>query len=173
MGDIVRLSPEGQTMIRRVATVGLLLVVAAVSGGCGTFLNQQGPGMYPALQGRQPCQPFGGVGVDLDAGRRAVERYAVGVEPGDLPETLGSLTTACALLAVDLPMSAIGDTLYLPFDVAYTLRHQGRDVWAEWIEDEERRRGPTASRPGDIGQPFQPIRGDMNATGKSAGTPSN
>jgi uncharacterized protein YceK len=142
-------------MLRRMACVAPLLVAATVPGGCGTLSNQNEPGMYFALQGRPPRQPFGGVGVDIDSGWQAAERYMLGVEPGNRPETLGSLATTCAFTAIDLPLSAVADVLMLPFDVAHTLRHQDRDVWAEWEEEMGRRATPT-KRPDGMGTPSLP-----------------
>jgi uncharacterized protein YceK len=126
-------------------------MLAAMSGGCGSFVNQQEPGMYFALHDRQPRQPYGGVAVDFQSVREA--------------------TDTSAFMAIDLPLSVAADTLLLPFDVFYTVRNWDRDVWAEHRADLDRRMAgrSTASR-GEDGKPFEPVRGEISAS-ESASRP--
>jgi uncharacterized protein YceK len=86
-------------MARLMARIGLVVGAAFVLNGCGTVMNLTGGG-EPYFHARQP---YGGVSTDV-----GFVTMAVG---GD-----GAGNVAIAALAVvDLPLSAIADTLTLAF----------------------------------------------------------
>lgn len=95
------------------AAVGCVLAtLALLSGGCGTIQNLQqttGPKDVPEIPPDAPMKRvYGGVRSDWSelAGRR---------EPGSPSAGTGSSLSAL----VDLPFSAVGDTLTLPYVLAW------------------------------------------------------
>jgi uncharacterized protein YceK len=85
----------------------LLLACVAGSTGCGTVGNVLGPRQYPHY--------YGGVEFDYLAMRgtwsssKTDESNATGS-----PEDLGKVLCLTALIAMDFPLSFIGDTITLP-----------------------------------------------------------
>lgn len=69
----------------------LLAFIAAITSGCGTFMNQR----------TGDREVYGGV-----------KRDWRDIKAEKVPESQALITT------LDLPLSAIGDTLCLPFDLA-------------------------------------------------------
>lgn len=99
----------------RVALFGLF--VACFSSGCGSLLNQSPPGAMFNIDGeRRPYRAFGGVRTDVELcsgtfgavlrGEQSASRYLF------LP----------LMLAVDLPLSAVTDTVLLPWDLRASIQ---------------------------------------------------
>jgi uncharacterized protein YceK len=106
-----------------------LAALALSAAGCGTLANQSEPGWLTAEPGHAPHQPYGGVGLDLKAARDLVSKTGGDDKTYD---PYWNTVVGCCFLAVEFPLSAVADTLFLPFDAAYTLRRGDRDEWAEW-----------------------------------------
>src|SRR3954454_13017648 len=110
IGRRARLGLTGQSgrvlpaaMLRRI----LLAAGCAASAGCGTLANQNGYCWYMTCAGG-PVEPYGGVQQDwlgVRAGWHQVT--ADGADTGT--------TVIGALAAIDLPLSAVGDTILLPY----------------------------------------------------------
>jgi len=92
------------SMLRRLLASALALAVT----GCGTVLNLNS-GSYPVCccPNAEPQKVYGGVLLDADAGQKLIQR---GVIYAKLPSVAFGLWT----WTVDLPLSAVGDTLTLP-----------------------------------------------------------
>ena len=90
---------------------GLLLAAVCASGlcGCGTTSNLNNTDGKPAI--------FGGVRRDLDM--QLVTDYCENSEPGGL--TLLATVPLMVLSLVDLPLSAVCDTLTLPLTIRLAL----------------------------------------------------
>ena len=87
------------------------LFVAAVTffmGGCGTFANTL---WLADFEGGK--RPYGGVRADWEMAHEAIDRF---------PEPSGANLCLCTavLCGIDLPFSAIGDSLTLPLTIPYT-----------------------------------------------------
>jgi uncharacterized protein YceK len=113
-----RVTARGLSMTARIGLLASALSLAVLPLGCGTVLNLTAsptPGPTPTMIGPSSCEPFAGV-----------ERSAKG----------GMFVLACPpyipigvwILAVDTPLSLVGDVLTLP--VVYA-RKRG-EPWATW-----------------------------------------
>jgi uncharacterized protein YceK len=97
--------------LRLSAAVSSLLVCA----GCGTFWNIDRSG-YGFPSGRCAHRVYGGVKIDLDLARRNLQ---------DAFDSEGEPVSQCAFAAmmlVDVPLSAVGDTITLPFTLTHSWR---------------------------------------------------
>jgi len=94
----------------RVAVHTFLAACVAWLSGCGTVKNLQGDGT-----------PYGGVGTDARAAAVAWQDWS---QPSGacIPPAF-DLMRAGYLTAVDLPLSAVGDTLTLPFTIIAALQN--------------------------------------------------
>jgi uncharacterized protein YceK len=103
-------------MLRRILlAAGCAAVVA--SAGCGTLANQNGYCWYMTCAGG-PVEPYGGVQQDWLEVRSSWHEVT-----GDRADT-GS-TVMGALAAIDLPLSAVGDTILLPYHLWVTMADRG------------------------------------------------
>ena len=113
--------------MRSRATACLAAVFAAALGGCGTVLN--------CINGDRPAarEIYGGVRQDAQNGTRHLGEAFIGPTPSfskvpKPPDPVSdfaakSFCAGCGIgmLAVDLPVSAVADTLTLPLTVPATL----------------------------------------------------
>lgn len=93
-------------MLRRTFLILLAACTLCVTSGCGTFKNLQGKDEYIPT-GR----PYGGVRYDYESSMEMLADHTGG-HGGVLGRSL-QLVVAPYLLLVDLPLSAVGDTLTL------------------------------------------------------------
>ncbi len=122
--------------MRRQAAMGLGAVLAFALGGCGTVNNLRPPPREdkdnPNAAALGTRTAYGGVGLDARIGgallasafgskRQAQESLVVSALDGPCKVGVGAW-----LLAVDLPLSALADTLTLPVTVPATLKNQGQ-----------------------------------------------
>jgi hypothetical protein len=95
----------------------LLAAAALVPAGCGTFLNMQETAWRPFWpeDGTPTRRVYGGVAYDAAFGANML---ASSFQPG--AEFFGPLgfNWGWSVLTVDLPLSAVGDTITLPWTVA-------------------------------------------------------
>ena len=117
-------------MVGRLTVVLTLGAITLLAGGCGTVANTA---VLPPEEGGK--QVYGGVRVDWEAARHVVAEIS-----GDYPRS--PFLFVSGLLAVDLPLSAIGDTVTLPYTIPYAL----------WLGPKGGKERP--STPGD--QPGEP-----------------
>jgi uncharacterized protein YceK len=110
-------------MLRRFL-LAALCALSAASAGCGTLANQSGSELYITCAWSPPSEPYGGVERDWHQMRWDCSRVA-----DEGPDT-GSVV-GLALAILDLPLSAVGDTVLLPYDVWVTMtrrpEHQDAD----------------------------------------------
>ncbi len=121
----------------RVLLCGILVASAALQSGCGTLENLQAPpGREPTEGPMKYCGPhtcfaFGGItrtywGSDwlVRAGANSLDK----IEVDHLLVGTGAITAGVGFLAVDGPLSLVGDVLTLP--VAYARSQE--QPWATW-----------------------------------------
>lgn len=89
-------------------------------GGCGTLLNQSPPGsMFNSDGSRKSQRPFGGIWSDLET---LGNTYKEAFRGEKTPRQTATMILFCPLMvAVDLPLSTIGDTILLPWDAKATI----------------------------------------------------
>jgi uncharacterized protein YceK len=108
-------------MFRRIM-VGPFAGLALFAGGCGTLVNHSEPGPILNANGYTPYRPYGGVLVSADAALIGAGRT---VNEGEIYDRVSTAAFAAGFLFIDLPLSAIADTILLPLDVVYTLQGKG------------------------------------------------
>jgi uncharacterized protein YceK len=98
------------------------LVLSAASG-CGTVMNltEERSPTEPMSTSSKPRSPYGGVGYDLDVGSWSLLAGPIG-------------WVECACLVVDTPLSAVADTLTLP----YVLYARAQEKKAEKVDKQDR-----------------------------------
>lgn len=100
--------------MKRGTTLTLLLGMLPVLSGCGTLGNMQ-----EVRDAEQPGRtPYGGVRDDACGGFRmlsTVVHVPDSEEPWEFGQRAACLVLGTYFLAVDLPMSAIADTVTLPY----------------------------------------------------------
>jgi uncharacterized protein YceK len=141
--------------MRSRATACLLSVLASALGGCGTVVNCVNG------DGAAPRTIYGGVKQDAQNGSRHLAEAFSGPAPtlGQMPQPPDPgrdflVKTFCAgcgigMLAVDLPVSAVADTLTLPLTVPSTLMKKKNDP-------KKRRRPKAMGMPAAAGPPSRP-----------------
>jgi uncharacterized protein YceK len=129
------------------ARLGLALLAAPLLAGCGTVLGNVG-GL--SFMSDHRMEPYGGVKLCLEVGTHCFK------EAGDPREQnrLGASLCGAYWLALDLPMSAVADTLTLPLTVPATLRGEARTGPVHWGDPDvlilrwpEEKRGPDGDSP--------------------------
>jgi uncharacterized protein YceK len=94
-----------------------LLIMAGFLSGCGTAANIS----VGAREGWQYAPVYGGVRRDVQSAENWVEHTWTWGENLDLQRDLGTVV-GVALVGIDVPLSALGDTLTLPITIpAYYL----------------------------------------------------
>lgn len=91
----------------------ILAAIALSSAGCGTAANTLW--LTPDEGGQRI---YGGVRVDLDVANPLAHDSGIVRETGPVPLTPAERMGHLAFLCIDLPLSAIGDTLTLPIVLA-------------------------------------------------------
>ncbi len=146
--------------MRRQAAVGLGVAFAFALAGCGTVNNlrpQRKPDKDNPNAAALGCKGvYGGVGLDARVGT-AMLAGAFSTEPQPQESLLASaldapckMGIAAWLLAVDLPLSAVADTLTLPVTVPATLKNKGQaDRQARPARDEDADEGYDVDAPDD------------------------
>jgi uncharacterized protein YceK len=114
----------------RSVVIAACAFLALGASGCGTIVNHSEPGSYFNYRGGYPpYRPFGGALVATDGVVTNIERvwdYEKDYEP------LQAAAVAAAFLFIDLPLSAVADTILLPFDVVNTILGRGRPPEGGW-----------------------------------------
>ncbi len=104
--------------MRRASLAAALGLVAMGLSGCGTAANLSG-----GAQGFRPMQIYGGVLRDVQSAQHWVSTNWI--EGSDWQQDVGTVV-GVGLIGLDLPFSAIGDTLTLPITIpAALLRPSG------------------------------------------------
>jgi uncharacterized protein YceK len=119
-------------------------VAGAALSGCGTIHNFMGD---DAADG--PCAVFGGVRSDVCTGCALLHDPTDG--RGDATVRECAKLSGLYMLSVDLPFSAVGDTLTLPMAVLCQL--QGRDVPRDPPQKHQRPRSSQAAEPAEPSSP--------------------
>jgi uncharacterized protein YceK len=96
----------------------LASVVLAFLSGCGTMTNITGLSM-----GGHYMEPYGGVRLSVDYG---ADNWQHVVHPTPDAGRVSSLVGTAYDFGIDLPVSAIGDTLTLPFTLRAALKGESR-----------------------------------------------
>jgi uncharacterized protein YceK len=134
-------------MRKRVA-IGLAGALACALAGCGTMNNLVPPPGDTKKEAPRPdaARVYGGVELDARVGASWLTAPFLNEPPANVGPVERFVDTTCKvgigtyLLWVDLPLSAVGDTLTLPITVPVTLQRQGarsRRAGARTSEDED------------------------------------
>jgi uncharacterized protein YceK len=107
------------------AQLALALLAAPLLAGCGTMLVNVGG--LSCTSGHY-MEPYGGVKVCLEGGTQSLKEVS---KPGGQDRLL-SLLGGMYMLALDLPMSAVADTLTLPMTVRATLKGEAVSGPVRW-----------------------------------------
>jgi len=93
------------------------LFVACLTSGCGTLINQSPPmSMLNVTGERRPHRAYGGVRTDVELAKDSVATVLQG------EKEYRSMFLVPLLIAVDLPLSAVTDTVLLPWDLKAELK---------------------------------------------------
>ncbi len=124
-------------MNRKSIALALTFLATCTAAGCGTLLNTT---WFTRDEGGGRL--YGGVRLDAEEGTKSIRQACSTDEPlGHSPglERASSLFTGAYLLAIDLPLSVVGDTFTLPWTATVELaRAMASD--AEREPNEENRR---------------------------------
>jgi uncharacterized protein YceK len=96
-------------------TAGLICAL----GGCGTLVNLSNEGDPAPEMKKLPMGVYGGVRTDAQLGKSYLKESFSGRYPGWA--SIYGFSVGSYLLSVDLPLSAVGDTLTLPWSVVAVL----------------------------------------------------
>jgi uncharacterized protein YceK len=118
--------------------VGLTAVLAFALGGCGTFHNLLPPDPKAEKKAEKEAprpeakSVYGGVGLDASVGASWLAAAFVPASQPHVTALETAVDSTCKVgigayvLAVDLPLSAVADTLTLPITVPATLKKPAR-----------------------------------------------
>jgi uncharacterized protein YceK len=116
-------------MIGRIAHAATFVALAMLSGGCGTLINQSSePGQALYSNQMPPQLPYGGVLRDLAAPPSGIWQAATAGEDAGIFGRAQMVAAAVLIPPLDLPFSALADTVLLPFDLAHTLGRDSTDA---------------------------------------------
>lgn len=101
-----RFSSRQRRLMRKVS---LAILVMSMSSGCGTMFNLNGLGVFRG----HDKEPYGGVKLCVEAG---TDHMASVVHPDDTSRAW-SLLIGSYFLFLDLPVTAVADTLTLPITI--------------------------------------------------------
>jgi uncharacterized protein YceK len=108
------------------------LLLAPLLSGCGTMLTNLGG--FSSIQGHY-MEPYGGVKASLESGTECFKK-AIDLQPEHrLPpedDRWFLLLGGTYVLALDVPMCAIADTLTLPITIRATLNGEARTGPVHW-----------------------------------------
>jgi uncharacterized protein YceK len=106
-------------MSRSSTLVFLLAATVPVLSGCGTVVNLSRPGGNPFYEFRSQPEIYGGVCEDMRWAWTLVSDSPSGSYP--VAGKVAQLVVAPCVLCIDLPLSAVADTLTLPLTVRSAL----------------------------------------------------
>jgi uncharacterized protein YceK len=141
----------------------VFLVIPAVSG-CGTLSNLGRYTGIVVLDGTHTERVYGGVWRDLEF---VQDDMAGVVRPGPGLERASQLVGAAYFLLVDLPLSAVGDTLTLPLVLPYVVKE--REVFPRRPRIEETKSSALLLREG--GEPPASAYGDWDSEAERPAAP--
>jgi uncharacterized protein YceK len=98
-------------MARALLATGALIVAIFLSG-CGTFANLS----IGARQGWKNAQIYGGVRRDVQSAEEFIAHSWTSGDNLDIPQDIGTVV-GVGLVGIDVPLSAIADTLTLPLTI--------------------------------------------------------
>lgn len=108
-------------MARRMVLVFVSILAITTSSGCGTFANCFAADKAGPEEEQNVGKIYGGLNFEWQAARSLfAENSKERIRPDDL-NWVNEVCAAC-MLAVDMPLTAVGDTLTLPFTIHYTLQ---------------------------------------------------
>jgi uncharacterized protein YceK len=119
--------------MRRVAA-WLVVVLTPAAVGCGTFINLIPEHHKYGRPGPRPLKVYGGVQTDFDFGTETMAKAFQGEQPrslGPVAKVLGAGYIAgmgAWFLVVDLPLSAVADTLTLPVTIPAAMKNDQADA---------------------------------------------
>jgi uncharacterized protein YceK len=99
-------------MMSRVSLGAALLLAALVPSGCGTVANLQ----IGARQGWKNAQIYGGVRRDVKSAQEFFADNWTPANNSDVQQDVGAVV-GVGLVGMDVPLSAIADTLTLPVTI--------------------------------------------------------
>jgi uncharacterized protein YceK len=108
-------------MARAVVPVILALAMVATQIGCGTLTNCMGADKAGPRAEQGFGLIYGGVYFECLAAKSLFAEEPPPQVLRDVPSWVETVLAA-SMLAIDMPLSAVGDTLTLPFNIRYTLQ---------------------------------------------------
>src|SRR4051794_9999270 len=116
------------TMPGRTAMLAVA-ALTALSGGCGTMINQSAEPGQAFYSDQLPAKlPYGGVARDLAAPASGIWQAATAGEDAGVVGRAQMVAAAVFVPPLDLPFSAVADTLFLPFDLAHQFGWDSTDA---------------------------------------------
>jgi uncharacterized protein YceK len=107
-------------MMRQIVSAAAVTALAALSGGCGTMINQSTEPGQAFYSDQLPARmPYGGVVRDLAAPPAGLWQAATAGPEAGVVGRAQMVAAAVVVPPLDLPFSAVADTLLLPFDLAH------------------------------------------------------
>jgi uncharacterized protein YceK len=108
------------TMFRHAASAVTVAALVVLSGGCGTMINQSSEPGQVLYSDQLPAKlPYGGVARDLAAPASGIWQAATAGDDAGVLGRAQMMAVAVLVPPLDLPLSAVADTLFLPFDLAH------------------------------------------------------
>jgi uncharacterized protein YceK len=101
--------------LRKLISLAMMMSVFLAMAGCGT-LNEH---VYAPLGTKSP-KPYGGVRYDLYVSAQAIQMSLTSSSP--------LIQLVAILYPLDLPLSAIADTILLPITIYYALTDSSEDA---------------------------------------------
>jgi uncharacterized protein YceK len=99
----------------------LTVATLCMLSGCGTCFNYLGADKAGPRPEQQFGRPYGGLQFELQAARSLFVGDCSSRTQSIVPFNIETISAA-SLLAVDMPLTLVGDTLTLPFTLYYTLK---------------------------------------------------
>jgi uncharacterized protein YceK len=116
-------------MFYRSAIAVVVATFATFCGGCGTMINQSTEPGQAFYSDQLPTRlPYGGVMRDLAAPPSGIYQAATAGDDAGIVGRAQMLAAAVLIPPIDLPISILADTLFLPFDVAHQFGWEWTDT---------------------------------------------
>jgi uncharacterized protein YceK len=128
----------------RASRAAALWIAALFLCGCGTVANLS----IGARQGWQNALVYGGVRRDVQSAGQWIDHNWTWGENLDVQQDVGTVV-GVGLVGIDLPLSALGDTLTLPLTIPATL--WGRSRTATTVSGKKTATAPAAIEPSNPG----------------------
>src|SRR5580704_2505731 len=117
-------------MRRNDVWASLAVLAPVMCGGCGTMVGNLGG--FGIMRGHE-MEPYGGVKICLEAGTENLKKV---VHPATDQSRWDGVYPAVYMLGVDLPLSAVADTVTLPLTIRAVLKGEATTGPVRWGQGE-------------------------------------